>query len=163
MPMKLLTFVGQKNTGKTTIITRFITWLNSEGYKVGSVKFSPHSHALDVVGKDSYRHRKAGAGKSAFITPEGYACFEETPDINYSKQAVLSQFQDTDIIIIEGNLGLGGKKLEVFEYNTQNSKPYALENSSIHALLSSQNLNVPCPIIHPDDFPAILTYAETIS
>ncbi len=161
--MKIICIVGQKNAGKTTFISDFIRWLASQNYKVGSIKFSPHRHNLDEEGKDSYRHRKSGALKSAFITPEGFALFQETPDISTSKAFILSQYQDLDIVIIEGNLELQGKKLEVFEYNTENRQPYALENTSIHALISSSFQQAPCPIIHPSNFTEILAFAESIS
>lgn len=160
--MKVLTVIGQKNTGKTTFLTNFIAWLTAEGYHVGSIKFSPHTHALDVEGKDSFKHRKAGAKRSAFITPEGYAVFKDETDISSSRKEILNQFTDLDIVVVEGNLGLEGKKVEFFEYNLQDRKPYALTNHSIHAVITSHALEVPCKKVHPENFQQILDLAETL-
>jgi len=159
---KIITIVGQKNTGKTTFATNFIGWLRNEGYRVGSVKYTPHRHALDVEGKDSYRHRKAGATRSAFITPEGAGVFQESADMACSKAFVETALEDCDIVVVEGNLGLNEAKIEAFFCNTEHREPYALTNDSILAVLSNQKLQVSCPVISPDDFQAVLQLATSI-
>ncbi|ACF13682.1 molybdopterin-guanine dinucleotide biosynthesis protein B [Chloroherpeton thalassium ATCC 35110] len=154
--MRTITIVGQKNAGKTAFVTNFISWLKREGYRVGSIKYTPHAHMLDVEGKDSYRHRKAGALRAAFITPEGAAVFQESADMEKSKSFVETALQDCDILVIEGNLGLSGTKIEVFLYHTEGRKPYALTNESIQAVISNEKLTVSCPIVAANDFQTVL-------
>lgn len=158
--MLTITIIGQKNTGKTSFITEFVPWLRSEGYTVGTIKHTPHPHALDVEGKDSYRHRKSGAVRSALVTPEGAAIFQESSDREQTTGFVFSQFSDVDILVIEGNLGLRGPKFEIFNYNTEGRTPYAAQDTTIIAAISSHDIKLPCPVIAPDDFELVLNIAR---
>jgi molybdopterin-guanine dinucleotide biosynthesis adapter protein len=158
--MLTITIIGQKNTGKTSFITEFVPWLRRQGYTVGTIKHTPHPHALDVEGKDSYRHRKSGAARSALITPEGAAVFQESTDKEQTTEFVLSQFSDVDILVVEGNLGLGGPKFEIFNYNTEGRTPYAAQDRSIIAVISLHDLKLSCPIVSPNDFETVLNIAR---
>jgi len=60
--------VGRKNHGKTTLMVDLIEEFTRRGLRVGSMKHSIHVHELDQPGKDSYRHRHAGADPSAVVT-----------------------------------------------------------------------------------------------
>lgn len=158
--MLTITIIGQKNTGKTSFITEFVPWLRRQGFTVGTIKHTPHPHALDVEGKDSYKHRKSGAFRSAIITPEGAGVFQESSDKEKTTEFVLAQFSDVDILVVEGNLGLRGHKFEIFNYNTDGRTPYAAEDRSIVAVISPLGLKLPCPIITPGDFESILRIAK---
>lgn len=158
--MLTITIIGQKNTGKTGFIVEFVPWLRRQGYTVGTIKHTPHPHALDVEGKDSYRHRKSGAARSALITPEGAGIFQESSDREVTTEFVLSQFSDVDILVVEGNLGLRGHKFEIFNYNTEDRTPYAAQDKSIIAVISTQDLKLSCPIIPPNDFETVLKIAR---
>ncbi len=57
----ILGFAAYSGTGKTTLLTRLIPLLKSEDLRVGLIKHSHHNFQIDKPGKDSYRHRKAGA------------------------------------------------------------------------------------------------------
>jgi Molybdopterin-guanine dinucleotide biosynthesis protein len=69
--MKILSIIGTKGTGKTTLVTKLIKGLTNKGYKIGTIK---HAHGrFDFPSKDTGRHRKAGAkivigaGKETFF------------------------------------------------------------------------------------------------
>jgi molybdopterin-guanine dinucleotide biosynthesis protein B len=69
--MKILTVVGTKNTGKTTLVTMIVEELTNRVYKVGTIKHTHHD--FDLEGKDTWKHRQAGAemvvgsGESTFF------------------------------------------------------------------------------------------------
>ena len=70
VPSPAVSFVGRHNSGKTTLIEKVIGELVARGRDVGSVKH--HSHAgfeIDYPGKDSYRHRAAGASETVIACP----------------------------------------------------------------------------------------------
>ena len=70
VPSPAVAFVGRHNSGKTTIIVKAIRELVARGWDVGSVKH--HSHVgfeIDYPGKDSYRHREAGASETVIACP----------------------------------------------------------------------------------------------
>lgn len=57
----ILSIVGKSNSGKTTLIEKLLHALTAKGYRVGTIKHDAHSFEVDVPGKDSWRHREAGA------------------------------------------------------------------------------------------------------
>ncbi|MEG1097892.1 MAG: molybdopterin-guanine dinucleotide biosynthesis protein B, partial [Raoultibacter sp.] len=70
LPSPAVSFVGRHNSGKTTLIEGVIACLVAGGLNVGSVKH--HSHQgfdIDIPGKDSYRHRAAGARETVIASP----------------------------------------------------------------------------------------------
>jgi molybdopterin-guanine dinucleotide biosynthesis protein B len=60
--------IGRKNSGKTTLICELVRELCSQGYRVGSIKHTSHRHEFDTPGKDSQRHRVAGAVISGIVS-----------------------------------------------------------------------------------------------
>ncbi len=68
--MRLIHIVGRRNHGKTTLIVDLVEEYARRGIAVGTIKHSSHAHELDTPGKDSYRHRQAGAAAAAVITAE---------------------------------------------------------------------------------------------
>jgi len=72
-------FIGRQNHGKTTLIVDLVAALATRGLRVGTIKHTGHAHAVDVPGKDSDRHRQAGASPAAFVTPRDVAVFSARP------------------------------------------------------------------------------------
>src|SRR5437773_10405425 len=74
----ILCFVGRSNSGKTTLIERLIPELVKEGYRLATIKHAGHGFNMDTEGKDSWRHKQAGA-KTVVITSKGsVALFTDT-------------------------------------------------------------------------------------
>ena len=59
--MHVIGIVGWKNSGKTTLVVELVRLLTERGLKIGTIKHAHHSFDIDQPGKDSYRHREAGA------------------------------------------------------------------------------------------------------
>ncbi|NYB50957.1 MAG: molybdopterin-guanine dinucleotide biosynthesis protein B [Methanobacteriaceae archaeon] len=87
--MKIIAVAGTKNTGKTTLVTRIVSELANRNYKVGTAK---HTHVqLDVEGKDTWKHRKAGASvvvgagadETFFITHQDMSLEEIINSVEY--------------------------------------------------------------------------------
>lgn len=112
--MRLLHIVGRKNHGKTTLMSDLIEEFSRRGLRVGSIKHSSHSHELDQPGKDSFRHRKAGANPAAVVTTDLFGVYRarEANDDFYSRMEPL--FADCDLVLVEGHLEHPGPKIEVW-------------------------------------------------
>jgi len=91
---------GPKKSGKTTLVEQLLAALRARGYTVGTVKHSAHKHLVDKPGTDSYRHRRAGASATLFLTPEEAAFFTDAPDSVESFLASL--FAGVDLVLVEG-------------------------------------------------------------
>lgn len=97
--MKILTVVGTKNTGKTTLVTMIVEEMVKRGYRVGTIKHTHHD--FDLEGKDTWKHRKAGAelvvgsGKNTFFMVNEQLSLE-----NILKS--ISNITELDYVVIEG-------------------------------------------------------------
>jgi molybdopterin-guanine dinucleotide biosynthesis protein B len=110
----VLAVVGRSKTGKTTLVERLIHALTEKGYSVGTMKDARGGFEIDLEGKDSDRHYRAGARAVAVLSAEQerMAFFGRL-----SAQAPIDElcrrlFPDVDLIILEGFKSLGFPKIE---------------------------------------------------
>ena len=103
MAVPILCFVGRSNSGKTTLIERVIPELVRAGYKVATVKHAGHGFDLDTEGKDSWRHKRAGASSVMVLSKASMAMFADVSD-QMNVEDVRDRFLDRtyDLIIAEG-------------------------------------------------------------
>ncbi len=98
-----INIVGEKNSGKTTLIQSLISELKNSGYTVGTVKHTSHDHEFDVAGTDSWKHRQAGSQATVIISPSKLVCHINEPSKEGINDMIETLFQDYDIILWEGN------------------------------------------------------------
>ena len=65
----VVSFVGKPDSGKTTLLEKLIPELNRRGYRVGTIKHHVHQFEMDKPGKDTFRHKQAGARVVALSSP----------------------------------------------------------------------------------------------
>ena len=105
---------GTRKSGKTTLIEKIIPELRKKGYSVATVKHDVHGFEMDIPGKDTFRHRGAGARITIISSPDklGYIEIREQ-EINFEE--ILERFiEDVDIVIAEGYKNQNIPKIEVF-------------------------------------------------
>lgn len=105
---------GHAGCGKTTLIVELIKALTKKGVSVGTMKHSAHAHELDKPGKDSFRHREAGAAPVAMVT-ELMSAVYLPKDKNTSPEKLLNTYySNIDIVLIEGWISGPYQKIEVW-------------------------------------------------
>ncbi len=106
--------VGAKNSGKTTLVEALVQHFSGRGDLVATVKHSSHTHAFDTPGKDSHRHRQAGAGATMIVSESEMALFgEPTPEqIEVITRVVLGRY---DICFVEGDISSSRPKILLTE------------------------------------------------
>lgn len=97
-----LAIVGAKNSGKTTVIEGLIKYFINEGYRVATIKHTSHSHQFDTQGKDSYRHRQAGAMLTVAQSDDEVAIFASPESLDIRQTQSLTN-NKIDIWLIEGD------------------------------------------------------------
>lgn len=110
---------GPSGSGKTTLIEELITGLNERGFKVASIKHTRGEFSLDEKGKDTWRHRKAGAELTVFSTPiETTYIKVSTDELNRILQEIplLGNF---DIVLVEGFTESNIPKIAVGEFKAE--------------------------------------------
>lgn len=155
--MKRLHIVGRKNSGKTTLIVDLVRHLTALGHRVGTIKHTHHQHELDTPGKDSHRHRQAGAAAVGIVSPTLHAVFWPPPtqlDPADPYEQILRALPHCDLVLVEGHLRVQAAKIEVWRAATA-TPPYAAEDTSIRAVVTDDPVAVSTPVWRRSDLPEL--------
>ena len=154
----VLSIVGRSNTGKTTFIERLIPILNKKGLRVATIKHHLHDFESDREGKDSYRHKKAGAKIAMVVSPQKVAFTADTKKELTLAELVSAYVRDVDLVIVEGFKQESTPKIEIYRYSEE-VKPLGREDRDVFAVMSDRPIDVPVPVLSRDD---VQTAAEMI-
>jgi len=142
-PPILLIVAGKSGSGKTTILERLIPELKNKVLRVGTIKHHHGGFDMDVPGKDSWRHKMAGAEKTIISSPNRIGIVMDT-DHDHNPEE-LSQFMSgMDIILMEGFKGEDLPKLEIFRKEIHD-RPICLEDKNLIAMVTDENLDINVP------------------
>ncbi|MHC1741951.1 MAG: molybdopterin-guanine dinucleotide biosynthesis protein B [Syntrophobacteraceae bacterium] len=106
--------VGASDSGKTTFLEQLIPELTSRGYRVGTIKHDAHGFEMDREGKDTWRHRRAGAATIAISSPTQVATIRGTAAEMELSEVVSRYFWAEDLVLAEGFKRSHFPKIEVF-------------------------------------------------
>jgi molybdopterin-guanine dinucleotide biosynthesis adapter protein len=105
---------GWKNSGKTTLLAALVEELTRQGYRVSTVKHAHHNFNIDHKGRDSWRHREAGARETAIISASRWALMHELRDESEPTLTdMLSTMSPCDLVLVEGYKRESHPKIEV--------------------------------------------------
>lgn len=161
-PPPVFGITGWKNSGKTTLVTRVIAELVARGYRVSSVKHAHHAFDIDQPGRDSYRHREAGASEVMIVSGHRWALMHEArgeaePDL----AEMLPRLSPCDIVLVEGYKREGHPKLEVRRREGRKADPLAPFDPSIVAIASDHETEAGgLPLFHLDAVVEIADFIE---
>jgi molybdopterin-guanine dinucleotide biosynthesis adapter protein len=168
--MKVLGFAGYSGAGKTTLIEQLIPRFTRKGLRVSLIKHAHHSFDIDKPGKDSYRHREAGASEVMLVSTRRWALLHELRDEQEpSLDEQLSRMTHCDLILVEGFKTSPIPKIEV--YRPALGKPrFRDEHMNIIALAcdttipAADSATVPqLDLNNPDEIASfILDYLELV-
>jgi molybdopterin-guanine dinucleotide biosynthesis protein MobB len=131
-PKRVIAIVGRKGSGKTTLIEKLIPALKARGLVVSTIKHTHHHDIeLDVPGKDSHRHRLAGASEVLVASDSGWARIAARSE-RATLPELLAQLRGADVVLVEGFKQLEGLfRVEVFRGQ---GTPLALNDAGIAAV-----------------------------
>jgi len=117
--MKIFGFAGWSGSGKTTLIEKLIPRFAKRGLRVSLVKHAHHTFDVDTPGKDSYRHRQAGATEILVSSSRRWVLMHELRGAQEpSFEEAVSRFSPCDLLIVEGFKFAPIPKLEVWRAET---------------------------------------------
>lgn len=112
--MNIYGIIGYKNAGKTSLVERLITEITGRGFSVSTVKHAHHAFDLDQPGKDTFRHRQAGARQVMLSTGARWVLMTELRGTEEPALAdLLARMDKVDLILIEGYKRDRHPKIEV--------------------------------------------------
>ena len=155
----IISIVGKSNSGKTTLIEKLIPEFNRRGYRVGTVKHDVHGFEVDREGKDSWRHRKAGAYSTIISSPQQIALIRTMKDDTPLDEIRDRFIQDVDIIIAEGYKKGTAPKVEVFRKEVH-KEPLCTAEDHLLALVSNQSFDLGVPCLDLDDGTGVVDIVE---
>lgn len=116
--MKVYGVIGWKNSGKTSLMERLVTEITARGFSVSTVKHVHHTVDLDQPGKDTFRHRQAGAREVVLASKDRFALMVEHRGPEPDLSAVLARLAPVDLVLVEGYKRDSHQKLEVSRVDT---------------------------------------------
>jgi molybdopterin-guanine dinucleotide biosynthesis protein B len=151
---------GKKNSGKTTLMEKLIPELSARGYRVGTVK---HHHSgrpvdLDWKGKDSWKHRSAGARAVAVLSPAEAVLFQQTNDPMPLSQLV-AKMKDVDVVLVEG-LSSGARFVIQIAADALSPEALSQDQENLLALVGSTQAISGIPRFDRDDVGVLVDYIQ---
>lgn len=153
--MKVIGLAGWSGAGKTTLLTRVIPLLRGQGLRVSVIKHAHHKFDVDVPGKDSWRHREAGAEEVLVSSGLRWALMHELRGAREPHLAeLLKKLSRVDLVIVEGYKSEPHRKLEV--HRAANGKPWLFpDDPGIAGIVCDVAVETNLPTAHLDDIAAV--------
>lgn len=156
--MHVFGITGWKNSGKTGLVERVVSTLCARGYKVSTIKHTHHRVDVDQEGRDSFRHRTAGAQEVVLASSARIAIMQELRGAPEPSLAdLLARMNAVDIVIVEGFKSEDHPKIECHRRETHNPLR-AGEDSTIKAVATDYLLDMGLPRFELDDTGAIVAF-----
>jgi molybdopterin-guanine dinucleotide biosynthesis protein B len=153
--MKVIGLAGWSGAGKTTLLTRLIPHFSAEGLRVSVIKHAHHHFDVDVPGKDSWRHREAGAAEVLISSEKRWALMHELRGATEPRlPELLNKLSPVDLVVVEGFKREPLRKIEV--HRAANGKPLLFpDDPAIVGIAADTAVETRLPIVHLDDIPAV--------
>ena len=161
--MKVIGLAGWSGAGKTTLLTRLIPHFIAENLRVSVVKHAHHDFDVDVPGKDSWRHRQAGAAEVLVSSGRRWALMHELDGAaEPALPQLLAKLSPVELVIVEGFKSERYRKIEV--HRTNNGKPTLFpDDPDIVGIATDSSVETTLPVAHLDDIPAIAAMIKALA
>ncbi len=159
MTQKIIGVAGFKNAGKTTLVEKLVADLTARGFRISTVKHAHHSFDIDHEGRDSFRHRKAGATEVAVVSSGRWALIHELRnEAEPYLEDILRKLVPCDLIIVEGYKRDAHDKIEVRNLSLDHP-PLAGSDPTIVAIAATGEIaGSPVPVFGRDDVTALSSF-----
>lgn len=153
----VLAFIGKPNCGKTTLIEKLIPALADKGVRVGTIKHHHGEIQMDTPGKDTWRHKQAGAQVVLLSSPVGIGLFQDTTEDTPVEDLVSRHFQNVDLVIVEGYKWSTLPKIEVFR-STIYDEPMLEPGETLIAMVSDVEIRQDLPWFKYDEIGSLVEF-----
>ncbi len=155
----IISIVGKSDSGKTTLIEKLVPELTRRGYRVATVKHDVHGFEVDREGKDSWRHKQAGAHTVIISSPQKVALIRDVEKDSTLDEIRKRWVQDVDLLISEGYKKDVQPKIEVFR-KEKHKKLLCTKKDNLVAIVSNRKFNVGVPCFHLEDMKGLANFIE---
>lgn len=159
--MRVYGVIGWKNSGKTSLMERLVADITARGFSVSTVKHVHHDVDLDQPGKDTHRHRTAGAREVVLASKDRYALMVEHRGPEPDLAAVLSRMAPVDLILVEGYKRDAHPKVEVWRRETGHDLIQTTDPLVRAVATDESDLRLPVPVLDLNDTAAVADFILT--
>lgn len=158
---RVIGVAGFKNAGKTTLVERLVAELTGRGHLISTVKHAHHSFDIDHEGRDSFRHRKAGASEVAVVSRHRWAIIHESrggeePTLD----DILAKLVPCDLVIVEGYKRDSHDKIEVRNLGLSHPQLAGTDPTVVAIAANGPVMNAPVPVFDRDDVRTLASFIE---
>jgi molybdopterin-guanine dinucleotide biosynthesis protein MobB len=156
--VKIWGVTGWKNTGKTGLMERLVSEFTGRGLSVSTLKHAHHNFDVDQPGKDSHRHRVAGAQQVLLASGARWALMSELRGAEEpSLDTLLAELAPVDLILVEGYKREPHPKIEAHRAAAR-SELLAPGDPTIRAVASDNAHDLDRPVFDLNDTVAIADF-----
>jgi molybdopterin-guanine dinucleotide biosynthesis protein B len=153
----VIAFVGKPDCGKTTLLEKLIPELHRRGYKIGTIKHHVHQFVMDREGKDTWRHKRAGARVVALSSPTGLGLVRDNDRDPAVAELLDRYFFDVDLVLAEGYKHSALPKIEVYRASLHPT-PLAGRDQTWQALVTDRPAHDDLPWFSLDDIAGLADF-----
>ena len=158
MTRKVFGFAGYSGSGKTTLIEQLIPRFVQTGLRVSLIKHAHHAFDIDKPGKDSYRHREAGASEVLVTSAQRWVMMHELRgETEQTLEEQIARFSPCDLVLVEGFKRAAIPKLEVHRPSYERPLLHA-EDINIVAIAADAPVNTTLPVLDLNNPDAIAQF-----
>jgi molybdopterin-guanine dinucleotide biosynthesis protein B len=154
----LVCIVGRSDSGKTTLIEKLLPALIRLGLRVGTIKHDVHGFDIDRPGKDSYRHKQAGAATTIISSPAKMAMVRDT-DHDLTLDELRPYFHGLDLVLTEGYKRETKPKVEIYRPEAH-PEPLCRDDENLVALVSDVDIDLGVPKFGLDDADSLAAFLK---
>ena len=158
MSPKIVLIAGKSNAGKTTLLEKLIFELSRRNWRVGTAKHAHDGFDFDKKGKDSWRHKQAGASTTLVVTDTRVAMVRD--DRRNPVQKMGDFLGDMDLVLAEGFKRQALPKIEIFRKNGPHQTPLCLEDPHLEAFVTDADIQVNVPVFGLDEIRELADFVE---
>ena len=152
----IISVVGYSGAGKTTLMEKLISELTHRSYRVGSIKHDVHGFEMDKPGKDSWRHKQAGACTTLISSPYQIGMVMDV-DHDHHPDELKKFFTNVNVILTEGYKQQRRPKVEIFRSEIHD-EPLCNNDDNIVAIMSDIPVNIKVPRFSLDDIRGLVDF-----
>lgn len=157
--MRIFGITGWRNSGKTTLVERLVGEMTARGLTVSTIKHAHHAFDIDQPGKDSHRHRLAGATQVLVASRLRWALITETRAAAEPVLAeLLARLDPVDLVLVEGYKRDDHPKVEVHRAATGGDLIAAGDPTILAVAADGPLPGLDRPVLDLDDIPAIADF-----
>jgi molybdopterin-guanine dinucleotide biosynthesis protein B len=155
----IISIVGTSDSGKTTLIEKLVPELVRRGYRVATIKHDVHGFEVDREGKDSWRHKQAGAHTVIISSPKKLALIRDVDHDADLAELRDKYVQDVDLVLSEGFKRNSQPKIEVYR-KEMHRELLCTKEDNLLALATNKPFEIGVPLYDLDDARGLVDLVE---